>query len=204
VPWIARPFYHLARGRFGTWNPVTLGLLVADSLFVAATAVLTVVLGTRTLGSYPVSLVASLLYLLNFCVPNVRLVRCRGRILPADSSVELVGSRVVGAPGDPGAGSIDEGIVHSVQPRLHGGVVDCPSQHAGFADAELSLDYDQLAAGLAGVDRPPVVDQGPLGKSCRVWRDAASKSRVPPALRVVTLGLQLLVHIRVVAADGDS
>jgi hypothetical protein len=74
VPWIAKPFYHLALGRFGSWNPVTFGLLVADSLFVAATAVLVVVLGSRRLGSYPVSLVASLLYLLNFCVPNTRLV----------------------------------------------------------------------------------------------------------------------------------
>src|SRR5580704_12366093 len=55
VPWIAKPFDHLALGRFGSWNPVTFGLLVADSLFVAATAVLVVVLGSRRLGSYPVS-----------------------------------------------------------------------------------------------------------------------------------------------------
>lgn len=73
IPWIARPFYHLAQGRFGSWNPVMFGLLVADSIFVAATALLIVVLGTRELGRYEVSLVASLLYLLNFAVSNLRL-----------------------------------------------------------------------------------------------------------------------------------
>lgn len=72
IPWIARPFYHLAQGRFGSWNPVMFGLLVADSIFVAATALLIVVLGTRELGRYEVSLVASLLYLLNFAVSNLR------------------------------------------------------------------------------------------------------------------------------------
>jgi hypothetical protein len=40
VPWLARPFYWLARGRVATWDPVMFGLLVADSLFVAGTAVL--------------------------------------------------------------------------------------------------------------------------------------------------------------------
>lgn len=73
VPWLARPFYRLARGRVVSWDPVMLGLLAADSLFVAATAALIVLLGTRQLGSYGVSLVASLLYLVNFAVPNLRL-----------------------------------------------------------------------------------------------------------------------------------
>lgn len=73
VPWVARPFYQLAKGRFGSWDPVMFGLLVADSLFVAATALVIVVLGTRKLDRYAVSLVASLLYLLNFAVPNLRL-----------------------------------------------------------------------------------------------------------------------------------
>lgn len=74
LPWIARPFYHLAQGRVHTWDPVLFGLLVSNSLFVASTASLIVVLGTRQLDSYPVSLVASLLYLANFAVPNLRLV----------------------------------------------------------------------------------------------------------------------------------
>ena len=74
VPWMARPFYHLAKGRVHTWDPVMFGLLVSNSLFVAATAWLIVVLGTHQLGSHPVALVASLLYLVNFAVPNLRLV----------------------------------------------------------------------------------------------------------------------------------
>jgi hypothetical protein len=73
VPWVARPFYQLAQGRSGNWDPVMFGLLVADSLFVAATALLIVILGTRKLDRYVVSLVAALLYLLNFAVPNLRL-----------------------------------------------------------------------------------------------------------------------------------
>jgi hypothetical protein len=73
VPWIARPFYRLASGRSGSWDPVMFGLLAADSIFVAATALLIVVLGTGEFGSYSVSLVASLLYFVNFSVPNLRL-----------------------------------------------------------------------------------------------------------------------------------
>jgi len=86
VPWLARPFYRLAQGRFATWDPVMFGLLVADSLFVAGTAVLIVILGVvlgtslgaslgnRQLGSSAVGLVGALLYLVNFAVPNLRLV----------------------------------------------------------------------------------------------------------------------------------
>src|SRR6266404_8026647 len=74
VPWLARPFYRLAQGRFATWDSVMFGLLVADSLFVAGTAILIVILGNRQLGSSAVGLVGSLLYLLNFAVPNLRLV----------------------------------------------------------------------------------------------------------------------------------
>ncbi|MGA7850156.1 MAG: hypothetical protein WCA13_13700 [Terriglobales bacterium] len=74
VPWLARPFYRLARGRVATWDPVMFGLLVSDSLFVAGTALLIVVLGNRKLGSSAVGLVGALLYLVNFAVPNLRLV----------------------------------------------------------------------------------------------------------------------------------
>jgi hypothetical protein len=73
VPAVARPFYYLAKGRIGSWDPVMFGLLVANSLFAAATAVLIFALGVRQLASYPVSLVASLLYLVNFAIPNLRL-----------------------------------------------------------------------------------------------------------------------------------
>jgi hypothetical protein len=73
VPWIARPFYHLANGRSGTWDPAVFALLTANSLFVAGTALLIVLLGTRIL-RYQVGVVGALLYLLNFAVPNLRLV----------------------------------------------------------------------------------------------------------------------------------
>ncbi len=73
VPWMARPFYHLADHRIASWDPVIFSLLVANSLFIAGTALLIVVIGTRIL-SYPASLIASLLYLVNFAVPNLRLV----------------------------------------------------------------------------------------------------------------------------------
>ncbi len=74
LPWVAEPFYRLARGRLATWDPVMFGLLVADSLFVAGTAVLIVVIGNRQLGSSAVGLIGALLYLVNFAVPNLRLV----------------------------------------------------------------------------------------------------------------------------------
>ena len=73
VPYLARPFYQIARGRVATWDPVMFGLLVADSLFVAVTAMLIVVLGNRKLGS-GVGLLGALLYLVDFAVPNLRLV----------------------------------------------------------------------------------------------------------------------------------
>lgn len=50
-----------------------LGLVSVDALFVAATAVLMIALGYGELGDLPTALVASLLYLLNFSVPNMRL-----------------------------------------------------------------------------------------------------------------------------------
>jgi hypothetical protein len=83
VPWIAKPFYRLAQewsaqGRFATWDPVMFGLLIADSLFVAGTAVLIVLLGAIISDgestSSAVGLVGALLYLVNFAVPNLRLV----------------------------------------------------------------------------------------------------------------------------------
>jgi hypothetical protein len=82
VPWLAKPFYRLAQGRFASWDPVMFGLLAADSLFVAGTAVFIVILGVslgaslgnRQMGSSAVGLVGALLYLVNFAVPNLRLV----------------------------------------------------------------------------------------------------------------------------------
>ena len=74
VPWIARPFYRFARGRVASWDPVMFGLLLADSLFVAATCALIVMIGGQMLSNSAVGLVGALLYLVNFAVPNLRLV----------------------------------------------------------------------------------------------------------------------------------
>ena len=40
VPEIARPFYLLAKGRVGSWNPVFFGLLMSNCLFCATAAFL--------------------------------------------------------------------------------------------------------------------------------------------------------------------
>jgi hypothetical protein len=86
VPWLAKPFYRLSQGRLATWDPVMFGLLVADSLFVAGTAVVIAILGVilgsipgnglgnRQMGGSAEGLVGALLYMVNFAVPNLRLV----------------------------------------------------------------------------------------------------------------------------------
>jgi len=73
VPWVARAIYGFARGRIGTWDPVMFSLLAVDSGFVAATAVLIVLLGARHLRNPAVGMVGAFLYLVNFAVPNLRL-----------------------------------------------------------------------------------------------------------------------------------
>jgi hypothetical protein len=73
IPFLARPFYRIAKGHFGTWDPIMFGLLVVDSFFVALTATILVIVVNRYIGNYPVALGAALLYLLNFAVPNLRL-----------------------------------------------------------------------------------------------------------------------------------
>src|SRR5215471_21111687 len=70
VPYVAQPFYRLARGRVGSWDPVLFGLLVSNSLFLAGTAFLLVNIGCEVLGDYVSALLGALLYLLNFSVAN--------------------------------------------------------------------------------------------------------------------------------------
>src|SRR5438309_538127 len=74
VPYVARPFYHAALNHTGSWDPVMFGLLVANSLFVAGTVVVLLATVLQQTGSYPVALGSALLYLLNFAVPNLRLI----------------------------------------------------------------------------------------------------------------------------------
>ena len=74
VPWLARPICRLARGHVGTWDPVVLSLLAVDSFFVAGTTLLVLLLGARYLGNSAVGLLGAFIYLVNFAVPNLRLV----------------------------------------------------------------------------------------------------------------------------------
>ncbi len=71
VPEVAKPFYLLAKGRVGSWNPVSLGLLISNSLFCATSTFLLLLVGFRVLRNLPIALLGCTLYLLNFVVPNL-------------------------------------------------------------------------------------------------------------------------------------
>jgi hypothetical protein len=73
VPFLARPIYHAAEGRVGTWRPEFLALLIVNAVFVAWAAVLMVAIGERVTQSYVIGLTSSLLYLLSFNIANVQL-----------------------------------------------------------------------------------------------------------------------------------
>jgi uncharacterized membrane protein len=74
VPYLAKPIYRLAQGRVGTWDPIMFALLMVNAFFVAVTAVVLVLVVEREAASYTIALGAALIYLLNFAVPNLRLV----------------------------------------------------------------------------------------------------------------------------------
>lgn len=73
VPYVARPFYWLARGRVGTWDAALFGLLIANAIFTATTACLLVAIGLRLRLNRSTALLGATLYLLNFCVANLYL-----------------------------------------------------------------------------------------------------------------------------------
>lgn len=73
TPLIARPVYSAAKGHIGTWDPAMLGLLVANSLFVAGTATLLMMATEVVTREAATAMGAGLLYLLNFAIPNLRL-----------------------------------------------------------------------------------------------------------------------------------
>jgi hypothetical protein len=74
VPYVAKPFYWLAKGRVQRCDPALLGLLMANALFTASTASLLVTVGHRLGFNYSTALLAAALYLLNFAVSNLNLV----------------------------------------------------------------------------------------------------------------------------------
>ena len=73
VPYVARPFYWIARSRLHTWDPAFFGLLMANALFCATTACLVVSIGNRLLDDLPTSLLGATLYLLSFAIPDLQL-----------------------------------------------------------------------------------------------------------------------------------
>lgn len=73
IPWIARPFSLCAEGRVGSWNPSLFGLLVANSMFTASTALMTVLIGLLSGLSPLMSLIGALLFLLDFAAANLLL-----------------------------------------------------------------------------------------------------------------------------------
>ena len=73
VPEVAKPFYLMAKGKVGSWNPVSFGLLMSNCLFCATSTFLLLLVGLRVLRDLPVALLGCTLYLLNFVVPNLRL-----------------------------------------------------------------------------------------------------------------------------------
>jgi hypothetical protein len=74
VPYVAKAFYWLAKGRVQSCDPALLGLLMANALFTASTASLLVTVGHRLGFNYSTALLAAALYLLNFAVSNLNLV----------------------------------------------------------------------------------------------------------------------------------
>jgi hypothetical protein len=73
VPWVARPFYWLAGGRVGSWNPALFAMLVSNAMFTASTALGIVMIGLQCSLSYTTSLLGAMLFLLNFAVSNLTL-----------------------------------------------------------------------------------------------------------------------------------
>ena len=73
VPLLAKPFYWLAKGLVGTWDPALFGLLVANALLCATTAFLLVHVGCKVMGDYATALSGGTLYLLNFTISNSHL-----------------------------------------------------------------------------------------------------------------------------------
>jgi hypothetical protein len=74
VPYVARPFYWMARGHVGTCDPALLGLLVANSIFTAATASLLVYIAGLLGFDFSTALLGALLFLVNFIITNLNLV----------------------------------------------------------------------------------------------------------------------------------
>jgi hypothetical protein len=73
VPYVAKPFYLLAKKFLPPEESSPLALLIANALFSSATVCLLVAVGVRVVGNLAVALLAGTLYLLNFAIANLQL-----------------------------------------------------------------------------------------------------------------------------------
>lgn len=73
VPYVARPFYWLAKGRLGSDRAALLALLIANSIFCASSASLLVAIAFRVIGDLATALLSATLYLSSFAIPHLQL-----------------------------------------------------------------------------------------------------------------------------------
>jgi len=73
IPYAAHPFFKLAENRLGSWDAGYFGLLIVNAFFMSGAAAFVFVIAAR-LANVNVGLLASVLYLLNFAVPNLFLI----------------------------------------------------------------------------------------------------------------------------------
>jgi hypothetical protein len=73
VPYMAKPFYYLARNHVGSWDAVFFGLLIVNSFFCASAAFLLILIGEFLTRNSLVALLSGFLYLLNYAVSNFQL-----------------------------------------------------------------------------------------------------------------------------------
>src|SRR5271154_3815929 len=56
IPYLARPIYRIAKNHIGTWDPIMFALLAVNSIFVALTVTVLLVVVHGVLGNYAVAL----------------------------------------------------------------------------------------------------------------------------------------------------
>ncbi len=70
VPYMAKPIYWLVKDNVGTWNPVYFALLIVNSLFVASSALVLLLIVSQLTANRGVGLVCGLLFLGHFNISN--------------------------------------------------------------------------------------------------------------------------------------
>ena len=66
VPYLAKPFYWLAKSHIGSWNPISFGILIINSAFVAISAYLMIILALKLIGDYAIALLVGAILSIKF------------------------------------------------------------------------------------------------------------------------------------------